>query len=204
MTNPTVPPDDFDAAKAVFEKLKDLPPDRQERVLRWVAEGLGFANPVSLRVQPTAQTPAEIGTPIPGPPGNARSSSFGAAPRQTDIKSFVAEKNPRSDIQFATTVAYYYRFEAPPAQRRDTIDSDCLQEAARLTARARFAKPRNILSNAKAQGYLDSAARGEYSLNTVGENLVAMALPSSEKAVVPRARARGGAKRTSPKPKTRK
>ena len=41
MTNGGAPGDDFEAAKVVFEELKDLPPDRQERVLRWVAEGLG-------------------------------------------------------------------------------------------------------------------------------------------------------------------
>ncbi len=35
MTNGGAPGDDFEAAKVVFEKLKDLPPDRQERVLQW-------------------------------------------------------------------------------------------------------------------------------------------------------------------------
>jgi hypothetical protein len=170
MTSPTAPPDDFEVGKAIFEKLKDLPPERQQRVLRWVAEGLGV--PVAsagsgiseqwIRTAPTAQGPQSM------PLENL-------APK--DIKSFMGEKNPRSDVQFAAAVAYYYRFEAPPAQRRDTIDAKLLQEATRLVGRARFANPRFTLNNAKSQGYLDASARGEFSINTVGENLVAMALP---------------------------
>ena len=43
MTNPAPAPDEFEVAKVVSEKLKTLPADRQERVLRWVAESLGVA-----------------------------------------------------------------------------------------------------------------------------------------------------------------
>jgi len=82
-------------------------------------------------------------------------------------------------VQFATTVAYYYRFEAPAASRRETIDGDTLQEGARLAGRNRLAKPRNTLNNAKSLGYLDSNAPGEFSINSVGENLVAMTLPGT-------------------------
>jgi len=35
------------------------------------------------------------------------------------------------------------------------------------------------LNNAVALGYLDRAGRGEFKLNAVGENLVAMTLPGS-------------------------
>jgi len=33
--------EDFDIAKAIFDQLKELPPERQQRVLRWVSEVLG-------------------------------------------------------------------------------------------------------------------------------------------------------------------
>ena len=33
---------DFDAAKAIVDQLKNMERDRQERVLRWVAESLGL------------------------------------------------------------------------------------------------------------------------------------------------------------------
>jgi len=158
--------DDFGVGKAVYEQLKDLAPERQERVLRWVAEGLGL----SLFSRPVPAASPQLG-PAPGPgPAVGGASS-------TDIKTFVAVKNPKSDNQFAATVAYFYRFEAPPTQRRNTIDGQTLQEAARLAGRKRLGNPRITLNNAKAAGYLDGAAPGEFAINSVGENLVAMTLP---------------------------
>jgi len=102
--------------------------------------------------------------------------------RILDIKSFVAAKAPKSDVQYAATVAYYYRFEAPPERRRHTIDGDALQEAARLAGRPRLSNPRATLNNAKTLGYLDSTSPGEFGINSVGENLVAMALPGNGEA----------------------
>jgi len=50
--------EDFDTAKAVFEKLKDVPAERRKRILTWVAEGLG----VILQA-----APAPVATPIVTP-----------------------------------------------------------------------------------------------------------------------------------------
>jgi hypothetical protein len=159
--------DDFDVGKPIFDQLKDLPPERQQRILRWVAEGLGvLAAPLTLAPQSSgaAYTP-ELA--LPGQTG---------ASGATDIKSFIGTKAPKSDQQFAAAVAYFYRFAAPPAERRDSINGDLLQEAARLARRNRLTNPRSTLNNAKAAGYLDGTSRGEFSINSVGENLVAMAL----------------------------
>lgn len=165
----TPPPvDDFDVAKTVSEKLKGLDKDRQERILRWVAEGLGLS-----MTTPAPALGAAIITPASVTPEQVRSQPSSGL----DIKTFVASKAPKSDNQFAATVAYYYRFEAPPADRRNHISGDMLQEAARLAGRKRLGNPRNTLNNAKQAGYLDSGTPGEFSINSVGENLVAMALP---------------------------
>jgi hypothetical protein len=163
------PADDFEAGKKVFELLKELSPDRQERVMRWVVEGLG------LKLSPTAGTGSGGAAYPPAitPPPETRA----AGTPSVDIKSFVTSKAPKSDNQFAAVVAYYYRFEAPAAQRRDYIDPETLQEATRLTGRSRLGNPRATLNNAKSTGYLDSNAPGEFSINSVGENLVAMTLP---------------------------
>lgn len=166
--------DDFDAAKAVFELLKDLPRERQERVLRWISEGLGITALPHSATREDVRTPSTIVAPT-GTPAIAAAAAQAAGSK--DIKSFVDEKDPKSDNQFAAVVAYYYRFEAPPALRRDSIDSAVLQEAARLSRRKRLKEPRYALNNAKSLGYLDSAERGQFSINSVGENLVAMALP---------------------------
>lgn len=163
--------EDFDTAKAVFEKLKDVPPERRKRIISWIAEGLGisFGAPapvINTPPAPSPPSPAAVATPPPPAPASG-----------TDIKSFVAAKAPKSDRQFAVTVAYYYRFEAPPEQRRATITSEVLQEAARLAGRARMIKPIKTLNNVRTAGYLDSSGRGEFAINSVGENLVAMTLP---------------------------
>jgi len=190
------PGDDFEAAKAVFEKLRDLSRERQERVLRWVAEGLGVVNPGALQSshsQPGAgqkQTADQQLTQAAGTLGI------------TDIKSFIAAKSPKSDQQFATAVAYYYRFEAPPAQKKETISTVTLQEAARLSGRKRLTNPNSTLNNARNQGYIDNAGRGEFSINTVGENLVAMALPGGAgPTALPHTGRKGAKARKRPKKK---
>lgn len=181
----TIPVSDFDAAKAVADQLAGMDKDRQQRILRWVAESLSL------------QLGAGIALP-PVPAGGAPQSREGT-PSQvggiqqrpattSDIKSFVELKKPKSDVQFATVVAYYYRFEAPQDARRDAIDASGLQDAARLAGRRRPPSPKATLNNAKTLGYLDSAERGQFRINSVGENLVAMTLPGGESGALTRKR----------------
>lgn len=179
--------DDFDIAKGIFDQLKDLPTERQQRVLRWIAESLGVAP-----ITPPAVAPHGGGLLTPAA---ASPSVAGGAAGTTDIKSFIAAKSPKSDNQFAAAAAYFYRFEAPPAQKSDSINGDALQEAARLAGRKRLANPRATLNNSKAAGYLDSGSPGEFTINSVGENLVAMTLPggsdvSTKKRTLPKTRAK--------------
>lgn len=98
--------EDFDTAKVIFEKLKDVPAERRKRILSWVAEGLG----VVLQAAPAPVAPPILSPHAPSVPAAHLSQSS-----PTDIKTFVATKAPKSDVQFAATVAYYYRFEAPAA-----------------------------------------------------------------------------------------
>jgi hypothetical protein len=58
------------------------------------------------------------------------------------------------------------------------------------------------LAHAKSRGYLDAADRGQYRINSVGENLVAMALPSSR--AVPESTHKTSARRRSGKKKAPK
>ncbi len=95
-----------------------------------------------------------------------------------DIRSFISAKNPRSDVQLAATAAYYYQFEAPPSQKKVSIGKDDLQDACRKSGRARLRSPYKTLHNAHRLGLLDKADEaGKFSINAVGENLVAMTLP---------------------------
>jgi hypothetical protein len=166
------PADDLDALRIVIDAVKDFKAEEQERIFRWAAEklGLGQSTLPASAVQhgQAAHTPAIPSSPhVPGVPHPVQ-----------DIKSFVGTKNPRTDQQFAATVAYYFRFEAPTAERLDSIGGQELQEACRKVGRARLTNPTKTLSNAHQYGLLDKAGEaGRYSLNAVGENLVAMTLP---------------------------
>lgn len=182
MSNPT---NVFDAGKAIVEQLTPLEPDQRARVLRWVAESLDITLHVKSQVHERTSSiqPTEADTPEPSAPA---STAVGA-----DIKTFITSRAPKSDMQFATAVAYYYRFEAPVAQRKDAIDAETLQDATRLCGVARLANPGNSLGNAAGQGYLDRAGGGQFKINTVGENLVAMAQTSPRAPNSPQARKRG-------------
>lgn len=166
---------DFDVAKSLFDHLRPLDRERQQRILRWVAESLE----ITLHVKPTGSLA------VAEPPPSGEQPQIPSSPQTresqgADIRTFVDNKSPKSDVQFAAVVAYYYRFEAPQADRRETITSELLQASSRLTGRKRLDKPNTTLNNAKNLGYLDSAGRGEFRINTVGENLVAMTLPSGQ------------------------
>jgi hypothetical protein len=92
----------------------------------------------------------------------------------------MAEKDPKKDVHIAAVVAYYHRFEGPPAQRKDAINKEDLQEAMRLAGRPRFRNPLTTLNNAHILGLLDRGAeKATFTLNSVGENLVAMTLPGT-------------------------
>jgi hypothetical protein len=167
---------DFDVARALFDQLKGLDKGRQTRIMRWVAETLNLSPVVSGPGAPAAAPSA----PVPHEDRPQEGGIATGATRPVDIKTFVDAKNPKNDVQFATAVAYYYRFEAPEDHRKDSIVSEDLQNATRLTGRDRFKTPLLTLNNAKNSGYLDSAGRGAFKINTVGENLVAMTLPGQQ------------------------
>jgi len=116
-TRMTTSGNDFEIAKAVADRLKGIEKERQQRILRWVAESLsldfGIASTMERR---GGETVGHSGTITPAP------TDLHLLQRQhgrVDIKSFVDAKKPKSDVQFAAVVAYYYRFEAPVETRRD-------------------------------------------------------------------------------------
>ncbi len=168
--------DDLEAVRALVTTLEKFDKNEQERIIRWAREKLGLN---------VAQVQSAVPAQIVQQPG---SQQFQGSVK--DLKSFVNEKNPSSDMQFAVTVAYYYKFEAPENERKDSINSDTLQDAARLSSRTRLRNPGQTLINTSFNGMLDKAdEKGAYKINTVGENLVAMTLPqnsTSKKAVKPR------------------
>ncbi len=195
-TSSTKKHDDLNAVRTIREALEGFNNDERERIIRWARESLGLstaaATGAATKPAPTQAAPATASPTVPAPSKASK-----------DIATFVREKDPQTDIQLATTIAYYYRFEAPPGERREEIDADFLGEACRLAGRpGKLVKPLMTLNNAHGRGLLDrGSARGKFVINSVGENLVGMTLPGGAAPPV-RTRNRGSAKqKKAPKPR---
>ncbi|HEY6250103.1 MAG TPA: hypothetical protein VI685_09080 [Candidatus Angelobacter sp.] len=172
------PTDDLEAVRVVADALKEFQKDEQERIIRWARERIGLSTTLPTNVRETS---------------GASTAGSGFQPQVAEsvnnIKSFMEQKKPKSDNQFAVAVAYYHRFEAPESQRKSEINSDDLLEACRLAQRGRMLHPQQVLINLRNQGLLDKGSeKGKYSINTVGENLVAMVLPSGASGAVKKIR----------------
>jgi len=168
--------DDLEALRKIIDALEPLKKHDQERVIRWALEKLGISANTAAPQSFERRAPEDKSA---FRDAVTRAQSLSSEGVERDIKTFITEKNPTSDNQFAATVAYYYQFEAPPDKRKETISAADLQEACRQTGRVRLGDPGKTLRNAHDVGLLDkSGDRGAYKINTVGENLVAVTLPS--------------------------
>lgn len=164
--------DDFEAVRILVDALTPFDTDDQERIIRWAREKVGLSvGSVDSRSVVLPPKPAVV---------TDFSSSIDTVGKRggRDIKSFILEKDPKNDRQLAAVVAYYYAFEAPEVQRKNSINSQDIVDACRLAQKHRPQRPIQTLINAAHSGLLDKAEEtGAYKLNAVGENLVAMALP---------------------------
>jgi hypothetical protein len=189
-------PDDLEAVRSVADTLQPFANDDRERIIRWAREKLGMSTsaPVASAVRIEASTEAP------------RDGVAVGTQTAVDIKKFVTEKAPKSDVQFAATVAYFYQFKSPENQRKESITREDLVEACRQVDRKRPKVPAQVLVNAYRDGLFDRGGKGSYKLNSVGENLVAMALPGTNGAAKTpkRTRKSGPAKGTGKKKGARK
>lgn len=184
---------DFMAAEEIKAILHGRDKTEQERIIRWVAESLGLAGSPSILAGTAALAAA-----APAVPPTYAQPLGAPFQRSKDIKTFVNERNPKSDVQFAAVAGYFYRFESSPGERREVILPKDLDEAGRQARGYSFKDARKTLNNAVMLGYFDRAGDGQFKLNAVGENLVAMTLPGTGGEAD-----RGKARRAKRKRKTR-
>jgi hypothetical protein len=187
----TKPVDELEAIRTILDALQPFDTADRQRILRYVLEKLSLI----------VSTPPESKT---EQRSTQRTESAFSSGSVKNLSTFVQEKNPKNDVQFAATVAYFHRFEAPPDKQKPEIHSDDLQDATRLAHRKRFKSPGQTLRNARNLGLLDNGSEeGAFVLNSVGENLVAMTLPSGtperKKSRRPRAKRKAAAKRPTSK-----
>lgn len=155
---------ELEAIGSIIGLLSPLDEGERSRVLEYVLRRLQMA---------TIHPPTVPAGPVVEVPGASPSRSV------IDIRSLTAEKQPRSSNEMVALVAYYVSELAPQGELSDTVN---LATIRRYFKMAGFPLPkifRNVLVNAAAAGYLESASRGEYKLNPVGYNLVVHGLPRS-------------------------
>jgi hypothetical protein len=159
--------DDLEAVREIADVLKDFDDADRERILRWVREKVGMAT----------QLPQALSLPLQPTAGTAVSTISTSSP--SDIRSFVQAKQPKSDTQFAAVTAFFYRFLAPPDEKREEIGADELLDACRKAGWKRPSRVAQVLVDAYLGGLLDRATKGRYRITSIGENLVEMALPET-------------------------
>jgi len=185
------------AIDEIIGALRGLETSSRAVAIRAACEQLGVEPPVisSFAGRPTAPLVS---------PGTApdQTSAPHVPSRVPDIRAFKAEKQPVSAVEMAAVVAHYLQGLAPEGEQKNTVTAADLNKYFR---QADFPLPKRLeqlLPDAKAAGYFDSAARGAYRLNPVGYNLVVHTLPrqaassSARRPRVPVAKRQRGRKRS--------
>src|ERR1035438_1782181 len=106
----TISKSDFMAAEEIKGLLNGRDKIEQERIIRWISESLGLARGPS---EPSGGVGSPVTPPSPAGPSGTLVSHPHEPKHSKDIRSFMGEKKPKSDVQVASVIAYFYRFEAP-------------------------------------------------------------------------------------------
>src|SRR5215472_8233784 len=134
--------DDLEAVRKVADALEGFDPKDQERIIRWARERIGLSTaPLSSQALPSSSAPTS---------GSASQATTPAMPATTvkDLKTFITEKKPKNDVQFAATVAYYYRFEAQEQHRKVEKQIYDLQDESRIVRKQPYKNPSQTVRNA--------------------------------------------------------
>jgi hypothetical protein len=164
------------AFEGVLTALAPLDDETRRRVLAYVH--LRFGDGIDA-------TTEELTIPSPKPLVASDEGQLSVA--ITDIRTLKDKKQPKSAVEMAVLAAYYVSELAQPPERKSTIGTADINKYFKQANFRLPTQPNVTLHRAKNAGYLDTSARGEYSINPVGHNLVTHGLP----------RAAGGGRKTS-------
>ena len=158
------------AMDTAFRALSGLEPDEKKRVLLWLWQKLeveGQAPSVALHGH--SQTPPQQGPTVgalsqPPPLGTLTP------------KNFMAQKDPKTDVEKITCLAYFLTHSRQLAQFKTKQLTDLNTEA----AQPKFSNPGVAVGNAAGSKYLSLAGGGKKQITVLGEKLVD-ALPDRER-----------------------
>jgi hypothetical protein len=154
--------------ETVLSALAPLDEATRRRVLGYVQQRFGV---------PSSEAPPPV------PASQPTTSAEGAVPEArpvdqiTDIRTLRERKQPKSAVEMAVLVAYYLSEIAKPPEHKGTIRTADITKYFKQADYRLPTQPNVTLHRAKNAGYLDTATRGQYSLNPVGYNLVMHGLP---------------------------
>jgi hypothetical protein len=151
---------DFEALGIIVDALKALEPDSQRRVLMTVATFIDL-HLTDAHETTHRQTPRHAGPPRPTA---ADIASF-SENRELSPKEFLRDKQPRTDVERVTCLAFYLtHYRAMPHFK--TIDISALNTEA---AQPKFSSASVAVDNAARSGYLVAAQKGAKQLSSLGE-----------------------------------
>jgi hypothetical protein len=160
----------------IVAALEALDEPSRTTAIRAACEHMGMTAPAA-----SSASPATDLAPAPAIEGAPAISSAPTMQGITDIRTFKEQRQPGSAAEMACVVAYYLDTLAPPTERKQEISTNDL---AKYFKQAGYPLPKRmvqVLVNARASGYFDSAGHGKYKLNPVGHNLVVHSLPKTKK-----------------------
>jgi hypothetical protein len=188
------------AIDEIIAALSAIPESSRLTAIRAACEHLGvdFGGTAEF-----ASSNPPIGSSLPSvPPADTGSIPLTAV---TDIRSLKERKNPANATEMAAVLAYYLQHLAPESERKSHITAADVNKYFIQAGFPLQKRSDQMLVNARAAGYFDSATRGAYTLNPVGHNLVTHSLPraagSSSKSSARRPTSKSGAKRSKPRAK---
>jgi hypothetical protein len=188
--------EEIGALQAVLTALDPLDDGTRRLVLAYVHERFGIGTSL-----PRLAADTTPGTDMPSvTPEHLEPRSI--QPR--DIRSLKEQKQPGSAVDMAVLVAYYLQEFAPEEERKAAIGTEDVQKYFKQGDYPLPSRARQILSDGKNAGYLDTRARGEYALNPVGYNLAAHGLPRSKDESRTRTVRRGSTKKTTARRSSKK
>src|SRR5882672_7449511 len=124
---------ELEAISSIIRLLKPLDATRRSRVLDYVLNRLEMAT-----------VPAPVISSIAAKDSESISPSNLSRLAGQDIRSFTAEKQPRSATEMVAVVAYYLAEMAPESERSQTINTDAVKRYFKM---AGFPLP-TVLKNA--------------------------------------------------------
>ena len=149
--------EDFEALSTIIGVLKELDSDAQKRVLQSVQTFLGFA-PARNQQSPNGTLPFSD-TPY--------DQSF-SLDRTLSPKEFLRDKNPVTDVERVTCLAYYLTHYRDTPHFK-TVDISSLNTEA---AQPKFSNAAVAVDNATKLGYLVPATKGNKQITALGEKFV--------------------------------